>query len=268
MSPMTAADAVSPVSSAAAPILRTEAVTRHYGGVAAVRRVSLVVGRGSVTGIIGPNGAGKTTLLNIIAGSDACDGGRVLLDDRDITRLGPSRIAALGVVRTFQRAGILPTLSTLENILVGLDTARSASFRAAIVGPRSWHAAEHDALVRAWSMLERFGLVEVANDPGATLSGGQMRLVELARAMLMTPAVLLLDEPTAGVSPALIPLILEQVRSMAGDGVTVVMIEHDLAVVEDICDAVVFMARGEIVATGSVRDILADPSVQAVAHGY
>jgi branched-chain amino acid transport system ATP-binding protein len=253
---------------ASSPILRTEGVSRHYGGVAAVRSVSLAIERGSVTGIIGPNGAGKTTLLNIIAGSDRCDVGHVLLEDREITHLGAGRVAGLGVVRTFQRAGIFPTLSTLENILVGLDTPGDASFRAALAGPRWWRKAEHAPLARAWPMLERFGLVEVANDRAGTLSGGQMRLVELARAVLMSPKILLLDEPTAGVSPALIPAILELVRSMARDGVSVVMIEHDLAVVEDVCDAVVFMARGEIVATGSVREVLADPAVQAVAHGY
>jgi branched-chain amino acid transport system ATP-binding protein len=243
-------------------------VSRHYGGVAAVRDVSLSVRRGSVTGIIGPNGAGKSTLLNVIAGAETCDAGRVILDEQEITHLRPSHIAELGIVRTFQRAGLFPTLSTLENVLVGLDARRTASFRSALTGPRAWRDSEARDVARVWPMLERFGLQDVANDPGATLSGGQMRLVEIVRAILMEPKVLLVDEPTAGVSPALIPHLLDQVRAMARDGVTVVMIEHDLAVVEDVCDVVIFMARGRAVAEGSVRDVLADPAVQAVAHGY
>ncbi|MEX0629609.1 MAG: ABC transporter ATP-binding protein [Chloroflexota bacterium] len=248
-------------------VLRTEDVHRSFGGLAAVKGVSLAIKRSSVTGIIGPNGAGKTTLLNIIAGADRADAGHVYLEELEITPLPPHRIARLGVIRTFQRAGVFPTLSTMENVLLGVVERRDETVTVALQGPRAWRRAE-SGVMRAWELLEQFGLASLANDRAGTLSGGQKRLLELARAVLMEPKVMLLDEPMAGVSPSLVPALLEYLRTMSAGGMTVVMIEHDLAVVEDVCDSVVFMARGEVMATGTVSEVLRSPSVQAVAHGF
>ena len=250
------------------PVLRTNRVQRQFGGVLAVNNVSLDVPRASVTGIIGPNGAGKTTLLNVIAGADRSISGHVYLEGREITGLAPHRIARLGVIRTFQRAGIFPSLSTIENVLVGILDRSHESVGFALRGPGSWRRVESEPVERAWALLDRFGLAALADHPAGTLSGGQKRLVELTRAVLMRPKVMLLDEPMAGVSPAFIPVLLDFLRSLSAEGVTVVMIEHDLAVVEDICTTVVFMARGEVLATGGVSEVLRHPAVQAVAHGY
>jgi branched-chain amino acid transport system ATP-binding protein len=254
--------------STAAPVLQTDHLIRRFGGVRAVNDVSIEVAGSTVTGIIGPNGAGKTTLLNIVAGADQPDGGRVSLDGEDVTGRPAHEIAHRGVVRTFQRAGIFPTLSAIENVLLSTLDASADSVRLALRGPGAWSRVEAEAVDRAWALLDRFGLGSKANDLAGSLSGGQKRLVELTRAVLMRPRLLLLDEPTAGVNPSLIPVLLDFLRTMTGDGMTVVMIEHDLAVIEDICDTVVFMARGAVVASGGVTEVLRDPAVQAVAHGY
>ena len=187
------------------PVLRTEGLSRRFGGVVAVDAVDLSVERATVTGIIGPNGAGKTTLLNLIAGADRPDGGRVFVEGDDVTNLGAYEIARRGVVRTFQRAGVFPTLSAMENVLVSTMDRSSDSVATAIRGPRAWARAEAGPVERAWALLDRFGLSGKANEPAGNLSGGQKRLLELSRVVLMRPRLLLLDEPTAGVSPGLIP---------------------------------------------------------------
>jgi ABC-type branched-subunit amino acid transport system ATPase component len=248
--------------------LRTVGASRSFGGVVAVNSVDLAVARGEITGIIGPNGAGKTTLLNLIAGHDRCTAGRIFIGDREITGLPAHRIAELGLMRTFQRPGVLPSLSTIENVLVGtVDGVHDTTARA-LAGPGSWSRIERGAVELAWEALDALGLAHVANVPAAKLSGGQKRLVELARAVLMKPEVLLLDEPMAGVHPALVAVMLTRIKALSADGMTIVLIEHDLAVVEELCHTVVFMARGEIVAQGSIAEVLRHPVVQAAAHGY
>lgn len=249
-------------------VLKTQAVSKLFGGVIAVDKVTLNVERGKVTGIIGPNGAGKSTFLNIISGALRCNSGKVIFEEKDIASLPSHRVGQLGIVRTFQKASIFPSLTTLENMLVGAVSKNGNSLHMGLAGKRQWDKVEHDPLNKAWDLIDKFGLQEVANQTAGTLSGGQRRLVELARAILMDPVILLLDEPMAGVSPSLIPKLLEHLQEVVRDGVTIVMIEHDLAVVECACDTVVFMANGKVIAEGDMISVLANETVLASAQGY
>jgi branched-chain amino acid transport system ATP-binding protein len=221
-----------------------------------------------VTGIIGPNGAGKSTFLNIIAGALRCNCGKVFFEENDIASLPSHKIGQLGIVRTFQKASIFPSLTTIENMLIGAVPTKGSSLLAGLAGTRFWNAYERDPLSKAWSLIDKFGLQDVANQTAGTLSGGQRRLVELARAILMDPVVLLLDEPMAGVSPSLIPKLLEHLEEVVSSGVTIVMIEHDLAVIESTCNVVVFMANGRVIAQGDIKSVLSNETVLASAQGY
>ena len=249
-------------------VLRTQEVTRLFGGVIAVDKVSLNIERGKVTGIIGPNGAGKSTFLNIISGALRCNSGKVFFENKDIASLPSHKVGHLGIVRTFQKASIFPSLSTIENMLVGAVSDNGTSLLMGLAGKHRWDIVEHEPLSKAWDLVNKFGLQEVANQTAGTLSGGQRRLVELARAILMDPVILLLDEPMAGVSPSLIPKLLEHLKEVVTDGVTIVMVEHDLAVVESACDVVVFMANGKVIAEGDMKSVLANETVLAAAQGY
>lgn len=249
-------------------VLTTQEVTRSFGGVIAVDKVSLNIERGKVTGIIGPNGAGKSTFLNIISGALRCNSGKVFFENKDIASLPSHKVGQLGIVRTFQKASIFPSLSTIENMLVGAVPKNGTSLLMGLAGKRWWNKVEHDPLSRVWDLVSKFGLQEVANQAAGTLSGGQRRLVELARAILMDPVILLLDEPMAGVNPSLIPKLLEHLQEVVSDGITIVMVEHDLAVVECACDPVVFMANGRVIAEGDMKSVLANETVLAAAQGY
>ncbi|HVB44551.1 MAG TPA: branched-chain amino acid ABC transporter ATP-binding protein/permease [Streptosporangiaceae bacterium] len=238
-----------------APILRTSRVHRDFGGVHAVDRVSLSIGRGTLTGLIGPNGAGKSTLLSLLAGTEKVSGGQIEYEGRDITSLPAYRRARLGLVRTFQLASEFKRLTVMENLLSAVPGHRGDSFLGAVAGRRYWRADERQATVRAYELLDSFGLAEHADDYAGDLSGGQRRLVEIMRALMAGPDMLLLDEPLAGVHPALARRIGAALRQLCQEGMTILMVEHELALMDEFCDPVIVMADGAVLAQGTMASL-------------
>jgi branched-chain amino acid transport system ATP-binding protein len=226
-------------------------VTRAFGGVQAVDHVDLEIGRGQSVGLIGPNGAGKSTLLNILAGAERPDSGSVFLEGRNITRLPAYRRARLGLVRTFQLASEFPNLTVLENLLVAAPGRALNSLAAAFLPP-VWSGPEAETRERALELLRGIRLDHMADDLAGTLSGGQRRLVEIVRALMADPKILLLDEPTAGVDPRRIREVEDYIQQIQSTGVTILMVEHRLEVVNRICDIVHVMAEGRIIASGTL----------------
>jgi len=236
-------------------ILQAIDVSRDFGGVKAVSGVSLSVARGTVTGLIGPNGAGKSTLLAVLAGTDQASSGTVRYEGQDVTALPAYRRARLGLVRTFQLASEFKQLTVMENLLSAAPGNRGDSMRGALAGRRYWKNDEQAAVTRAADILRRFGLTDLANSYAGDLSGGQRRLVEIMRALMTDPAMLLLDEPMAGVHPELAHRIGEMLTQLSRDGLTVLMVEHELAIMDEFCDPVIVMADGSVLAQGTMAQL-------------
>jgi branched-chain amino acid transport system permease protein len=238
-----------------AAMLEAVDLTRTFDGVAAVDGVSFTVARGRLTGLIGPNGAGKSTLLGMLAGTIPVSSGTVRYRGEDITSMPAFRRARAGLVRTFQLASEFKRLTVLENLLAGVPGARGDSFRGAVLGRGYWGADESAAITRAHAMLERFGLADIAHSYAGELSGGQRRLVEIMRALMAQPEVLLLDEPMAGVHRNLARTIGDELRALCAEGMTILMVEHELAIMDEFCDPVVVMAEGTILAEGTMASL-------------
>jgi branched-chain amino acid transport system ATP-binding protein/branched-chain amino acid transport system permease protein len=238
-----------------ADVLQAVDVSRDFGGVHAVSGVSLAVRRGTLTGLIGPNGAGKSTLLALLAGTDRPSAGKILYQGRDISGLPAFRRARIGLIRTFQLASEFKRLTVMENLLTAAPGNRGDSFRGAVAGRRYWRADESAAISRAEAVLGRFGLTDLANSYAGDLSGGQRRLVEIMRALMAEPAVLLLDEPMAGVHPELARRIGTALTGLCSEGMTILMVEHELAIMDEFCDPVVVMAEGSVLAQGTMAEL-------------
>ena len=239
-------------ASAAEVILECRELVRTFEGVHAVDGVSIAFERGRLSGIIGPNGAGKSTVLAMLAGTLAPTSGQVLLKGQDVTSLAAYRRARLGMVRTFQLASEFKRLTVLENLLAAIPGQQGESFRGAMLGKRYWGAQERDLIERAQSTLERFGLLGLADRYAGELSGGQRRLVEIMRALMAEPDVLLLDEPMAGVHPRLAHQIGMQLVRLCEEGTTVIMVEHELSIMDEFCDPVIVLADGKVLAQGTM----------------
>lgn len=230
--------------------LRCEDVHKSFGGAKAVNGAIFSVPARKVSALIGPNGAGKTTAVNILSGALKCDSGRVLVQGTDITGWPDYRIARLGLIRTFQLSRELEGLTVLENLLVAAQSQPGESLPNVYFRPRLVRRAERANAERAGAILHTYGLYELRDSWARELSGGQKRLLELARAVMAEPSLLLLDEPMAGINPALIDRIGEHILDLNAQGTTVLMVEHNLKVVERICDHVIVMAEGRTLATG------------------
>lgn len=242
------------------PILITFGMLKTFGGIRAVDIDHLEIERGTITAIIGPNGAGKTTLFNLLTGFDQPDRGSWRLDGRLLGGLPPHRIARLGMVRTFQLTKSLSRLTVLENMAVAAQTQRGERLERALLR-WLWQPEEERLRERAQALLERFGLAHMAGDQAGTLSGGQRKLLEMARALMADPTLVMLDEPTAGVNPALTESLLEHIRELNAEGVTIVFVEHNMDVVMDISDWVVVMAAGRILTEGPPQEVVANEEV-------
>ena len=242
-------------------LLQAAGLVRDYGGVRAVDGVSLSVRRGTLTGLIGPNGAGKSTLLAMLAGTLPASSGTISYLGQDITGMPAFRRARLGLVRTFQLASEFKRLTVLENLLSAVPGHRGDSLRGAVRGRRYWGDDEQAAIARAEQLLERFGLREMANRYAGDLSGGQRRLVEIMRALMTEPSMLLLDEPMAGVHPNLARRIGDELVALCRDGMTILMVEHELAIMDEFCDPVIVMAEGAVLAEGTMRELRARSEV-------
>ncbi len=255
-------DGVDAVRAPGGPILQVRSLVRSYGGVRAVDEASFSVPYGSIVGLIGPNGAGKSTALGIISGFIKPDAGRVELDGLDVTRLPSYRRARIGLVRTFQLAREFPRLTSLENLLVAPLHQRGEHVTASIVGKAAYGAQEAALVDRARQLIELFGLAHLADAPAGSLSGGQKRLLELMRALMLDPKLLLLDEPMAGLSPAITERLENACLALREAGVSVLLVEHELGSVDRLCDNVIMMAQGRVLAEGAMEDLRRSVDVQ------
>ncbi|HWE14742.1 MAG TPA: ABC transporter ATP-binding protein [Solirubrobacteraceae bacterium] len=250
-----------PARPATACALAARGVVRSFGGVNAVDGVGLQVETGTVTGIIGPNGAGKSTFLNVLAGSLKPSSGSVFMGGRDVTGLAPHQRARRGLIRTYQISSEFRRLTVLENLLVAAPHQRGEQFRVLLLGKRWWRAQEAANHERAWELLSRFGLTDLANEYAGELSGGQRRLVEIIRSLMADPKTLLLDEPMAGVNPTMARTVERHLRELGQEGLTMVIVEHELAVLGRLCERVVVMAEGRVIADGEMAEVRARPEV-------
>jgi ABC-type branched-subunit amino acid transport system ATPase component len=242
-------------------MLSTVNLTRTFSGVPAVDGVSFSIQKGRLTGLIGPNGAGKSTTLAMLAGTLEPSSGQILYKGEDVTSLPAYRRARTGLIRTFQLASEFKRLTVYENLLSAVPNQPGESFLGAVRGKRFWRASEADAIAKADEMLERFSLTQYGNHYAGDLSGGQRRLVEIMRALMAEPEVLLLDEPMAGVHPKLARQIGRQLVDLCADGMTIVMVEHELALMDEFCDPVIVFAEGRVLAEGTMAELRANSGV-------
>jgi len=249
-------------------ILAVTDLEKRFGGVAALGGCSLALGAGQVTGLIGPNGAGKTTLLNVIGGLIRPDRGRVSFAGHDVTGAAAPTLARLGLVRTFQIARELGNLTVLENLLLARPGQRGETIHGALFARRRVHDEECAAAVAARALLERVGLWRLADQPAGSLSGGQKKLLELARALMLRPRLILLDEPSAGVAPPLVVELTGFIRALVADGISFGIVEHDMHLVGSLCDQVHVLAEGRILISGSFDAVTRDPRVVEAYLGY
>ncbi len=237
------------------PMLVAEDVRRSFEGMHAVDGVSLDVPRGEITGLIGPNGAGKSTFLAVLAGTLPASGGRITFDGEDITRVPAYARARRGLVRTFQLPSEFAKLTVLENLLVAAPRHRGDSLLGALMGKRYWIADEKRLVEEARGLLHRFGMSAKESDYAGMMSGGQKRLIEIMRALMLHPRCLLLDEPMSGVHPRVIEEIQHYLRALRAEGLTIVMVEHELHLVEQLCDSVFVMAQGKLIGSGTMASL-------------
>jgi ABC-type branched-subunit amino acid transport system ATPase component len=243
------------------PTLEARGLFKSYGGIEAVAGMDLQLPHGSITGLIGPNGAGKTTLLNIVSGVERPSAGTLMLSGRNVTGLPAHRLAARGLVRTFQICRDLGKLTVLENLLVARPGQTGEGVIGLVVKGRRVRDEEAAGIEEARALLERVDLWRLADAPASFLSGGQKKLLELCRALMLRPRVVLLDEPAAGVAPTLRDVLVATVRSLVAQGITVLIVEHDLEVVAALCDHVYVMAGGRLLTEGAFNAVMSDRSV-------
>ncbi len=236
-------------------------VVKAFGGHRAVDGVSFTLEAGRITGLIGPNGAGKTTLFNLIAGAYTPDDGRITLDGRVISGLRPDQVFHAGLARTFQIPKPFAAMSVLENVMLAPKGRAGESFWRNWLSPARVAREEAAVRERAMHWLDFVGLTPLAHEPARVLSGGQRKLLELARAMVSDPKLVLLDEPGAGVNPALLDTIVDRIATLHKQGVNFLIIEHNMDLVASLCDPVLVMAQGRLLASGSAAQVLQDPQV-------
>jgi len=221
----------------------------------AVDGVSIEVMPGRITGLIGPNGAGKSTFMAVLAGTLPATSGSIAFEGSDITRMPTYTRARRGLVRTFQLPSEFARLTVLENLLVAAPNNRGDSLWGALLGPRYWMADENRLVAQARGLLKRFGMSAKESDYAGTMSGGQKRLIEIMRALMLRPRCLLLDEPMSGVHPKIIEEIQHYLHSLREEGLTILMVEHELHLVEELCDTVVVMAQGKVIGSGTMASL-------------
>jgi branched-chain amino acid transport system ATP-binding protein len=241
-------------------ILTADGVVRRFGGLVAVDVGHFEVQRGSITALIGPNGAGKTTLFNVLTGFDRADHGEWTFNGQQLAGTPAFRVARGGMVRTFQLTKALSRLTVIENMRLGATGQRGERMGRAMFS-WLWQGQENEITGRAEELLARFKLDHMRDDYAGSLSGGQRKLLEMARALMVQPDIVMLDEPMAGVNPALTQSLLRHVKDLREQGMTVLFVEHDMDMVRDISDWVVVMAQGKIIAEGPPEAVMADPKV-------
>ena len=243
-------------------ILDVRNMSKSFGGLHAVNDCSFAVNRGSITGLIGPNGAGKSTAANLITGFLRADTGSILFNGRNIARLPAHQIARLGLIRTFQITRELERMTVTENMLAAPHNQLGESFWLGLLGLPAVRKQEDENLQRALKLLQDFDLYHLRDEYAGNLSGGQRRLLELARVVMSDPKLLLLDEPFAGINPVLASRLSDYIDALCKDrGITFLIIEHNLAMVERLCHTVIVMALGRTIAEGSMAELRQNPAV-------
>jgi branched-chain amino acid transport system ATP-binding protein len=236
-------------------MLAATGVHRHFEGMRAVDGVSLEVPRGQITGLIGPNGAGKSTFMAVLAGTLPASAGAITFDGNDITHTPAYMRARRGLVRTFQLPSEFAKLTVLENLLVAAPRNRGDSLLGALAGRRYWIDDERRLVHEARQLLRRFGMGAKESDYAGQMSGGQKRLIEIMRALMLHPRCLLLDEPMSGVHPRVVNEIRGYLQDLRRDGLTILMVEHELHLVEELCDSVFVMAQGRLIGSGTMASL-------------
>ncbi|MEV7737333.1 ABC transporter ATP-binding protein [Streptomyces sp. NPDC088921] len=242
------------------PVVVVNGMRRTFGGLTAVDVEHLEIQRGVITALIGPNGAGKTTFFNVLTGFDQPDAGSWSFDGTPLKGKAAYKVARLGMVRTFQLTRVLSKLTVLENMRMGATGQRGERLWVAAL-PALWRAQERDITDRARDLLKRFKLDAKEEDFAGSLSGGQRKLLEMARALMVEPQLVMLDEPMAGVNPALKQSLLGHVKSLRDQGMSVLFVEHDMDMVREISDWVVVMSQGKVIAEGPPTSIMSDERV-------
>lgn len=242
-------------------MLRISVLAETFGAFHALNIGQIDIPLGQVTGIVGPNGAGETTLFNTVGGAIRPDAGRVILDGRDITGLPPQRLAEQGLVRTFQISRDLSALTILENLLLARPGQHGEGLASALFSRARIRAEEEAAIEQARTLLLQVDLRRLADHAASSLSGGQKKLQEVLRAMMLSPKVILLDEPAAGVAPTMEGVLCDFILSLKEEGVTFAIVEHDMEMIEALCDSIYVMTEGREMMRGSFEEVTTDPRV-------
>ena len=242
-------------------ILKTSRLSKHFGGLKAVEQVDLKVERGQIHGIIGPNGAGKTTLFNLLTGTFQPSDGEIWFNDLPVTKFPPEKIARLGIARTFQNIKLFKYMSVLDNVKIGFHTITKTSFWDAFFHTPVFHHDEAVAIRNGLEMLKRVGLDGQADDLAANLPYGTQRRLEIARALAINPQLLLLDEPAAGMNPAETAELIEFIRKLNQSGLTIIIIEHDMKLIMNLCHRITVIHHGEKICEGSPAEVQSHPAV-------
>ena len=260
--PATAASPAPAARDGARPIFEADGIVKRFGGIHAVDGATLTVGQGSITALIGPNGAGKTTFFNVITGFYRPDGGRAVFAGREVQGRPPYMVARLGMVRTFQITKALSAMPVIDNMMLAAPDQPGERLLKVVFRPAASIRREREVREQAMELLDVFNLTRLADEYAGTLSGGQRKLLELARALMTRPRFLLLDEPMAGINPTLGRRLLDHMQRLrAEDGVTFLFIEHDMEVVMNHSDRVIVMSEGRVIADGEPHEVRADDAV-------
>ena len=242
------------------PILVADGVHRQFGGLVAVDVEHVEIPRNAITALIGPNGAGKTTFFNLLTGFDQPDRGAWSFNGNSLAKLSAFKVARRGLIRTFQLTKALGLLTVMDNMKLG-STEQTGEKLSASLFPFLWKKKEIDIEAKALEILTRFKLDTKRDDFAASLSGGQRKLLEMARALMTNPELVMLDEPMAGVNPALTQSLLDHILNLKKDGMTVLFVEHDMQMVRHIADWVIVMAEGKVVAEGAPDEVMKNTAV-------
>jgi neutral amino acid transport system ATP-binding protein len=242
------------------PILVADSVVRRFGGLTAVDVDHVEIQRGAITALIGPNGAGKTTFFNLLTGFDMPDTGSWLFNGKDLAGIPAYKVARMGMIRTFQLTKALSRMTVLENMRLGATAQKGEKLVSSMFG-FIWGSQEKAITIKADELLRRFNMFEKRGDFAGSLSGGQRKLLEMARALMTDPEMVMLDEPMAGVNPALTQSLLGHIKDLREQGMTVLFVEHDMDMVRDISDWVIVMAQGRVIAEGPPEEVMRDEAV-------
>ena len=248
-------------------MLSAQKVVKSFGGFRALNGCELEVRPGSITGIIGPNGAGKSTLFNVLGGLLAPQSGDVIFEGRSILGLRADERARIGLVRTFQISRELGELTVLENMLLASPRQDGEALWRALLTPARVRAEEHAGIAQARALLEQVDLWSHANEPAKNLSGGQKKLLEISRALMLEPKVILLDEPTAGVSPLMTEALGQTILKLRSQGLTFAIIEHDMDMIAELCSPIYVLAEGRTLTSGTFREVAANADVMRAYLG-